>query len=79
MKYRLENNEEKKVRRKQIIEENGAKVDELGLTYPVKNSDDEKFIFQNAIKRRWKSWHHIENKVLRKWDYLYFMMNHRFP
>ena len=41
-KYRLENNEEKKVCRKQIIEENGAKVDELGLTYPVKNSDDEK-------------------------------------
>ena len=51
-KYRLENNEEKKVRRKQIIEENGAKVDELGLTYPVKNSDDEKFIFQNAIKKK---------------------------
>lgn len=52
VKYRLENNEEKKVRRKQIIEENGAKVDELGLTYPVKNSDDEKLIFQNAIKKK---------------------------
>lgn len=40
------------MRRKQIIEENGAKVDELGLTYSVKNSDDEKLIFQNAIKKK---------------------------
>ena len=49
VKYRLESRTEEKERRKRIIEENGASVNQLGLTYPVKNGDDEKQIFQNAI------------------------------
>lgn len=52
VKYRLESKLEEKERRKQIIENNGAKLDELGLTYPVKDSDDEKLIFQYAIKKK---------------------------
>ena len=52
VKYRLESKLEEKERRKQIIENNGAKLDELGLTYPVKDGDDEKIIFQNAIKKK---------------------------
>ena len=52
MKYRLESRTEEKERRKRIIEENGAIVNQLGLTYPVKNGDDEKQIFQNAIRKK---------------------------
>lgn len=52
VKYRLESKFEEKERRKQIIENNGTKLDELGLTYPVKDSDDEKLIFQYAIKKK---------------------------
>lgn len=52
VKYRLESSLEEKERRKQIIENNGAKVDELGLTYPVKNSDSEKLIFQDAVRKK---------------------------
>jgi len=51
-KYRMESKLEEKKRRKQIIENNGAKIDELGLTYPVKDSDSEKLIFQDAIKKK---------------------------
>ena len=52
VKYRLESRPEKKERRKRIIENNRASVNELGLTYPVKNGDDEKQIFQNAIRKK---------------------------
>lgn len=52
VKYRLESSLEEKERRKQLIENNGAKVDELGLTYPVKNSDSEKLIFQDAVRKK---------------------------
>ncbi len=52
VKYRLEGRLEEKERRKQLIENNGAKVDELGLTYPVKNSDSEKLIFQDAVRKK---------------------------
>jgi len=52
VKYRLENRLEEKERRKQIIERNGAKIDALGLTYPVKDSDIEKLIFQDAIRKK---------------------------
>ena len=52
VKYRLESRTEEKERRKRIIEENGASVNQLGLTYPVKNGDDEKQIFQNAIRKK---------------------------
>ena len=52
VKYRLESRTEEKERRKRIIEENGAIVNQLGLTYPVKNGDDEKQIFQNAIRKK---------------------------
>ncbi len=52
VKYRLESRPKKKERRKRIIENNRASVNELGLTYPVKNGDDEKQIFQNAIRKK---------------------------
>ena len=52
VKYRLESSPKKKERRKWVIENNGASVNELGLTYPVKNGDDEKKIFQNAILKK---------------------------
>ncbi len=52
VKYRLEGRSEQRERRKRIIENNGASVNELGLTYPVKNGDDEKKIFQDAIKKK---------------------------
>ena len=54
VKYRLESRLEEKERRKQIIENNGAKVDELGLTYPVKNGDSEKLVFQDAVRKKMK-------------------------
>ena len=53
-KYRIESSLEEKERRKQIIENNGAKVDELGLTYPVKDGDSEKLIFQDAVRKKMK-------------------------
>lgn len=52
VKYRLESKSEEKGRRKRVIENNGASVNKLGLTYPVKNGDDEKQIFQNAIRKK---------------------------
>ena len=48
-KYQFEKEKKAKERRKTIIEANGGKVDKLGITYPVKNSNIEKRIFQNAI------------------------------
>ena len=61
VKYRLESRLEEKERRKQIIENNGAKVDELGLTYPVKNGDSEKLVFQDAVRKKMKKlWPHYE-------------------
>lgn len=57
---------EEKERRKQIIEDNGAKVDELGLTYPVKDSDDEKEIFQNAIKKKMSKLESYRNQSYQK-------------
>ena len=53
-KYRIESSLEEKERRKQIIENNGAKVNELGLTYPVKDGDSEKLIFQDAVRKKMK-------------------------
>lgn len=52
VKYRLESRLEEKERRKQIIESNGAKVNQLGLTYPVKDSYSEKMIFQDAVRKK---------------------------
>lgn len=54
VKYRLESRLEEKERRKQIIENNGGKVSELGLTYPVKDGDSEKLVFQDAIRKKMK-------------------------
>ncbi len=51
-KYQFENNQTVRERRKTIIEARGGKLDELGLTYPVKNSDIEKRIFQNALNSK---------------------------
>ena len=53
-KYRIESSLEEKERRKQIIENNGAKVSELSLTYPVKDGDSEKLIFQDAVRKKMK-------------------------
>ena len=52
VKYRLESRLEEKERRKQIIENNGAKVNELGLTHPVKDGDSEKLVFQDAVRKK---------------------------
>lgn len=52
VKYRLESRPEEKECRKRVIENNGASVNKLGLTYPVKNGDDVKQIYQNAIKKK---------------------------
>ena len=41
VKYRLENDNSKKERRRQIIENNGGRVEKFGLSYPVKNSESE--------------------------------------
>ena len=54
VKYCLESSLEEKERRKQIIENNGAKVSELSLTYPVKDGDSEKLIFQDAVRKKMK-------------------------
>lgn len=54
VKYRLESRLEEKERRKQIIENNGAKIDELGITYPVKDGDSEKMVFQDAVRKKMK-------------------------
>lgn len=66
VKYRLESRPEEKERRRQIIENNGARVDELGLTYPVKNVDDEKCIFQNAIKKKMEKLETYRNQGYQK-------------
>ena len=50
----MESSLEEKERRKQIIENNGAKVSELSLTYPVKDGDSEKLIFQDAVRKKMK-------------------------
>ena len=52
VKYRLENDNSKKERRRQIIENNGGRVEKFGLSYPVKNSESEIVTFQNAIRKK---------------------------
>ena len=52
VKYRLENDNSKKERRRQIIENNGGRVEKFGLSYPVKNSEIEIVTFQNAIRKK---------------------------
>ena len=52
VKYRLENDNSKKERRRQIIENNGGRVEKFGLSYPVKNSKSEIVTFQNAIRKK---------------------------
>ena len=72
VKYRLESRTEEKERRKRIIEENGASVNQLGLTYPVKNGDDEKQIFQNAIRKKMKKLASYRNQGYQKVGLLVF-------
>ena len=52
VKYCLENDNSKKERRRQIIENNGGRVEKFGLSYPVKNSESEIVTFQNAIRKK---------------------------
>ena len=72
VKYRLESRPEEKERRKWVIENNGASVNELGLTYPVKNGDDEKQIFQNAIRKKMKKLASYRNQGYQKVGLLVF-------
>lgn len=39
-------------RRRQIIENNGGRVEKFGLSYPVKNSESEIVTFQNVIRKK---------------------------
>ena len=52
VKYRLENDNSKKERKRQIIANNGGRIEKFGLSYPVKNSESEIVIFQNAIRKK---------------------------
>lgn len=52
VKFRLKRDEKSKERSKAIIKDNGGRLEELCLSYPVKNSKIEKEIFQNAIKNK---------------------------
>lgn len=72
VKYRLEDEAEQRERRKRIIENNGASVNEFGLTYPVKNGDDEKQIFQNAVKKKMEKLKLYRNQGYQKVGLLVF-------
>lgn len=72
VKYRLEDKAEQRERRKRIIENNGASVNEFGLTYPVKNGDDEKQIFQNAVKKKMEKLKLYRNQGYQKVGLLVF-------
>lgn len=52
VKYRMKDEEKSRERSKAIIEANGGRLDELSLSYPVKNADMEKIVFQNAIRNK---------------------------
>ena len=52
VKYRLENDNSKKERKRQIIANNGGRIEKFGLSYPVKNSENEIVIFQNAVRKK---------------------------
>lgn len=41
-----------KERSKAIIEARGGKLDELSLSYPIKNSEMEKCLFQDALGKK---------------------------
>lgn len=51
-KYQFEVDSSVRERRRNIIELNGGKLDELGLLYPVKNGCIEKIIFQEALRNK---------------------------
>ena len=51
-KFRLHSSIKDKERSKHIIEHNGAKIEEYGISYPIKYSNDERLIFQNAIRKK---------------------------
>lgn len=52
VKYRLDSKVEMKEQRKKRIENNGGRLEESMLTYPEMNSDREKQIIQNIIKKK---------------------------
>ena len=53
-KYRLESNVETKERKKQLIENHGGILDDLGLLYPVTDGNFEKIIIQSALRKKMK-------------------------
>ncbi len=52
VKYRLADQLEEKERRRQMIENNGGEVKEFMLSYPTINSDIERKMFQNALRKK---------------------------
>ena len=51
-KYRLQSNPRDEERSKQLIERNGAKIEEFGLSYPLKDSTGEILSFQCALRKK---------------------------
>lgn len=51
-KYRLTDQLEEKERRKRMIENNGGEVKDFILSYPTINSDIERKLFQNALRKK---------------------------
>ncbi len=66
VKYRLESNREKKERRKQLIEDKGAKVAEGMLSYPVIDSQIEILTIQNAITKKMEKLAEYKKKGFQK-------------
>lgn len=52
VKYHIKGDRKRKERSKAIIEANGGRLDEICLTYPIKNIQNEKSIFQDAIRKK---------------------------
>ena len=52
VKYRLESNAEVKERKKQIIENNGGKLEDGVLSFPITDDNFEKSVIQNAIRKK---------------------------
>ena len=53
-KYRLASNVEIKERKKQLIENRGGILDDLGLSYSVTDGNCEKIIIQSALRKKMK-------------------------
>lgn len=52
VRYRIKNEKKSKERSKAIIEARGGRLDELSLSYPVKNGEIEKRLFQETLEKK---------------------------